>query len=75
MTRMRSQLRDSGFLVIMHDISRQQVNAIHQDSGVVRNDRLASGETVRQWLITAGYQVHQMIDADDRYFVKAIKVN
>ncbi|TWH51674.1 class I SAM-dependent methyltransferase [Sporomusa sp. KB1] len=73
MTHMRSQLRKGGFLVIMHDISRQQVNAIHEDSKAVKNDRLAPGETVSRWLTTAGYQVTQIIDDEDRYFVKAVK--
>jgi len=73
MTHMRSLLREGGLLVIMHDISRQQVNAIHQDSEVVKNDRLAPGETVSEWLTTAGYQVTQIIDAEDRYFIKAVK--
>ena len=73
MTHMRSHLRAGGFLVIMHDISRQQVNAIHQDSEAVKNDRLASGDIVSGWLTTAGYQVTQIIDAEDRYFIKAVK--
>lgn len=73
MTRMRSHLRAKGFLIIMHDISRQHVNAIHQESTVVNNDRLAPGETVREWLLAAGYQVAKMVDAADRYFIKAVK--
>ena len=73
MIHMRSLLRKGGLLVIMHDISRQQVNAIHQDSEVVKNDRLASGETVRESLTIDGYQVTQIIDGDDRYFIKAVK--
>ena len=73
MNHMRSHLRKGGFLVIMHAISRQQVNAIHQGSAAVKNDRLAPGETVCGWLKTAGYQVTQVLDTDDRYFIKAIK--
>lgn len=73
MTHMRILLREGGFLVIMHDISRQQVNTIHQDSEVVKNDRLASGETVSGWLTTAGYQVTQIMDGEDRYLIKAVK--
>ncbi|WP_371366766.1 2-methoxy-6-polyprenyl-1,4-benzoquinol methylase, mitochondrial [Sporomusa rhizae] len=66
-------LQVGGMLVIMHDISRQQVNAIHQGSQVVKDDRLVSGETLRKWLIVAGYQVTEVLDADDRYFIKAVK--
>lgn len=73
MTHIRRYLSKGGLLVIMHDISRQQVNAIHEDSESVKNDRLAPGETVSGWLTTTGYQVTQIIDADDRYFIKAVK--
>lgn len=73
MTHMQSHLRQGGALVIMHDISRQQVNAIHKDSEAVKNDRLAPGETVGAWLTAAGYQVTQIIDAGDRYFIRAVK--
>lgn len=68
----REHLREGGCIVIMHDISRHQVNAIHQDSEMVKNDRLADGETVSEWLTTAGFQVTHSIDAEDRYFIKAV---
>ncbi|MBP2638024.1 MAG: ubiE 1 [Firmicutes bacterium] len=71
----REHLREGGCIVIMHDISRHQVNAIHQDHEMVKEDRLAGGETVGEWLIVAGYQVTHIIDAKDRYFVKAVKTN
>lgn len=74
MTRMRIHLKEKGFLVIMHDISRQHVNAVHRDSAAVKNDRLASADTVGGWLITAGYQVAKTLDVTDRYFIKAVKI-
>ena len=73
MTHMQNHLRQGGALVIMHDISRQQVNAIHKDSEAVKNDRLAPGETVGAWLTAAGYQVTQIVDTGDRYFIRAVK--
>lgn len=73
MKHMRRHLRAGGFLTIMHDISRHQVNAIHQGSEAVKDDRLATGETVSKWLLDAGYQVAEVIDAEDRYFIKAVK--
>lgn len=75
MTRMRNYLKEDGCLVIMHDMSRQQVNGIHQGSDIVKEDTLASGIEVREWLITAGYQVPQIVDTDDRYYIKAVKSN
>lgn len=73
LTHVHNYLKDGGILVIMHDISRRQVNSIHSGSQVVKDDRLVPGEILRAWLITAGYQVTKVLDADDRYFIKAVK--
>ena len=73
MAHMRNQLRDGGALVIMHDISRHKVNAVHQGSEAVKNDRLSPAESVCEILRAAGYEVTEAIDADDRYFIKAVK--
>ncbi|BBB89387.1 MAG TPA: class I SAM-dependent methyltransferase [Methylomusa anaerophila] len=66
-------LKAEGSLIIMHDISRQTVNGIHQGSKAVENDLLPPGETVKDWLLKADYAVQLVIDSDDRYFVKAVK--
>ncbi|QDR79062.1 class I SAM-dependent methyltransferase [Sporomusa termitida] len=69
----RNALNSGGMLTIMHDLSRQQVNAVHQASAAVKEDRLACGETVSQWLTGAGYEVICRIDDSDCYFIKARK--
>lgn len=66
-------LKENGILVIMHDISRSQVNGVHQNSKPVANDLLPPTETVRQWLNGAGYETQLMVDQDDRYFIRALK--
>ncbi|HEY3424625.1 MAG TPA: class I SAM-dependent methyltransferase [Negativicutes bacterium] len=67
-------LAAGGILTIMHDISREKVNAIHQGSAAVKDDRLPSGEAVTAWLTAAGYNVVKVIDAADCYFIKAVKL-
>ncbi len=70
--RMRGLLRPGGSLIIMHDMSRAAVNAIHKSSRVVTEDRLPAGATVAAMLIAAGYEVQEVIDDEEKYFVKAV---
>ncbi len=69
--RMRSLLRAGGSLIIMHDMSRVAVNAIHKSSRVVTEDRLPEGAAVAAMLTVAGYEVQKAIDNDEKYFIKA----
>lgn len=71
--RMRGLLKDGGALIIMHDKPRTAVNAIHSSSRVVTDDRLPAGTIVADMLTAAGYEVHEIIDDEDKYFVKAVK--
>lgn len=66
-------LKECGSFVIMHDMPRAAVNAIHQDSRVVTEDRLPDGTTVAWTLLEAGYEVQQVIDDEEKYFLKAVK--
>jgi demethylmenaquinone methyltransferase/2-methoxy-6-polyprenyl-1,4-benzoquinol methylase len=68
---LRALLREGGTLAIMHDMSRAEVNAIHETNETVRNDRLPSGETVADMLRHAGYAVERVEDNDDWYFIKS----
>ena len=70
--RMRSLLRPGGSLIIMHDMSRAAVNAIHKSSRVVTEDRLPEGAAVADMLIAAGYEVQGVIDDEEKYFVKGL---
>lgn len=68
---MRNMLTGDGCLVIMHDISRDKVNAVHGTSETVKNDRLpVAAETVAV-LEEAGYRVTDIIDSDEMYFIRA----
>ncbi|WP_425059973.1 2-methoxy-6-polyprenyl-1,4-benzoquinol methylase, mitochondrial [Sporomusa carbonis] len=70
---MRNILVEKGILTIMHDLSREQVNAIHGGTAAVQDDRLAAAATVCEWLTAAGYNVVNVIDGNDCYFIKAAK--
>lgn len=71
--KLRGLLADDGFLVIMHDLSRNMVNGIHEGSDVVQNDRLPPGEKLAELLETLSYLVMDVFDDDEIYFIRAIK--
>ena len=68
--KMRQLLRQGGKLVIMHDISRDRVNAIHGACEHVREDRLPDAAVVAGWLQEAGYRDITTVDNDEIYFVE-----
>jgi ubiquinone/menaquinone biosynthesis C-methylase UbiE len=72
--KMHRFLRSGGSLVIMHDISRIQVNAIHGECEHVREDRLPQAMVVANWLHAAGYSNLYTVDNDEMYFVKGIAI-
>jgi ubiquinone/menaquinone biosynthesis C-methylase UbiE len=72
--RIKSLLRGGGSLIIMHDLSRTAVNAIHKSSRVVTADRLPGGAAVADMLTIAGYEVREVIDDAEKYFIKAMTV-
>ena len=71
LTKMRRHLKLNGTLVIMHDISREKVNAIHGGSREVAEDRLPPATEVVTWLRQANYDIREVIDCEDRYFIRA----
>ena len=72
--KMKTLLKPDGILVIMHDISRQAVNSIHQTSEVVKNDRLPECSVVKRMIAGPGLDVVAAYENDKLYFVKAIRV-
>lgn len=70
--KMKELLLPGGTLVIMHDISRGAVNAIHQTSNVVKDDRLPPSAVVAQMLHDTGYLIDMAMDDDEQFFVKGI---
>lgn len=73
LAKMAGFLKERGSIVIMHDMSRAAVNVIHAGSRVVTDDRLPAGVVVADMLAAAGYEVRQVIDDNERYFIKAGK--
>jgi ubiquinone/menaquinone biosynthesis C-methylase UbiE len=62
-----------GHLLILHDLSRQEVNSIHQSASaeVIRQDLLPPGEELAQWLLQTGFMPLDVQDGGDRYIVSA----
>jgi ubiquinone/menaquinone biosynthesis C-methylase UbiE len=63
-------LRSGGHLLILHDLSREAVNAIHSSGGTaIQNDLLPAGEEVRRMLMQAGFVDGWVEDTDEHYIV------
>jgi ubiquinone/menaquinone biosynthesis C-methylase UbiE len=61
-------LSPGGHLFILHDLSREQVNAIHGGAGEpIQNDLLPPGEETRRMLLRAGCIDAQVEDTEDHY--------
>jgi ubiquinone/menaquinone biosynthesis C-methylase UbiE len=63
-------LRPGGHLLILHDLSREKVNAIHSGAGeAVRNDLLPPGIETEHMLVRAGFIPLQVQDTEEHYVV------
>ena len=63
-----------GSLLILHEISREQVNAIHQRvEGPISSDRVLPGDEMHSMLNAAGFEEIQLEDTADNYFAVAGK--
>jgi ubiquinone/menaquinone biosynthesis C-methylase UbiE len=63
-------LRPGGRLLILHDLSREKVNAIHSGAGeAVRNDLLPPGIETEHMLVRAGFIPLQVQDTEEHYVV------
>ena len=62
-------LQPGGHLLILHDLSREQVNAIHRgaQARIIHNDLLPPEAETRQMLIRAGFSGVEVWDAEDRF--------
>lgn len=61
-------LGPGGYLLILHDLGRDQVNAIHQGvGGVIGNDLLPSGDELAHLLQAAGFSPLEIEDSAERY--------
>jgi len=63
-------LRPGGHLLILHDLSREKVNAIHSSRGAaIQNDLRPPGEEKGQMLVRAGFGDMQVEDSDECYVI------
>lgn len=71
--KMSNLLVPGGKLTIMHDISRNAVNAIHGACLQVQNDNLPPAAIVTKHLTAAGLKTVCQEDTDTYYFIQSIK--
>ena len=65
---MAGVLRPGGSLLIVHDLSRGKLNAIHSSGGAaIQNDLLPPGEETREMLVRAGFHGVQVEDTEEFY--------
>ena len=69
MKRMYKALKIGGKLAIMHDISRQMVNAIHDEATPLDTEPLPPVDVLEAMLISAGFSVVAAMDMADYYIV------
>ena len=63
-----SVLKPGGHILIIHDASREKINAIHSNAGeAIRHDLLPAGADTRRLLIEAGFVGVWIEDAAHRY--------
>lgn len=71
--RMLTLLKNGGKLLIMHDISREQVNGIHGTCDAVKEHRLPVVELTQKLLKQCGYKKVVGYEDDEMYFVSGEK--
>jgi demethylmenaquinone methyltransferase/2-methoxy-6-polyprenyl-1,4-benzoquinol methylase len=63
-------LQPGGHLLILHDLSRERVNAIHSSGGpAIQHDILPPGEDTGRMLMDADFVSVQVEDTDEHYIV------
>jgi demethylmenaquinone methyltransferase/2-methoxy-6-polyprenyl-1,4-benzoquinol methylase len=68
-------LRPGGHLLILHDLSRERVNAIHSGGGAaIQNDLLPPGEETGRMLARAGFDDVRVEDTHEHYVVAGRRV-
>lgn len=71
--RVQSWLKPGGEIIIVHDISRQKVNAIHSTSKQVENDKLKPAEIEEVPFLEAGFTCMKVIENEEFYFLQLKK--
>lgn len=73
LSEIKRALKPGGHVLILHDIGRAQVNAIHQNAqaAAIHDDLLPQGDALRALLTQAGFDAVQVEDAADHYSASA----
>lgn len=71
--KMTAALKQDGALIIMHDMPRSRVNALHAQGEKGQSCVLPPVDIMATMLITAGLSVTIAMDTDSYYFIKAEK--
>lgn len=71
--KMTAALKQDGALIIMHDMPRSRVNALHAQGEKGQSCILPPVDIMATMLITAGLSVTIAMDTDSYYFIKAEK--
>ena len=71
--KMTAALKQDGALIIMHDMPRSRVNALHARREEGQSCILPPVDIIATMLITAGLSVTIAMDTDSYYFIKAEK--
>ncbi len=74
LSEMQRVLRPGGQLLILHNNSRERVNAIHTHAGgPIAHDWLPPGDELQRLLLDAGYLNVWVDDTEEHYLVRASK--
>jgi demethylmenaquinone methyltransferase/2-methoxy-6-polyprenyl-1,4-benzoquinol methylase len=73
---LRRVIRTGGSLLILHDLSREEVNAIHQgaQAEIIHQDVLPEGSELVGWLKRSSFLPDRVDDAPEHYIVTATAV-
>ena len=70
---LRVSLKPGGRLIVMHLAGSETINAVHSGlGGAVGGDLLPSAEAWTEMLNSAGLTLHERIDRDDLFFLRAV---
>jgi len=69
LSEIKRALKPGGHMLILHDIGREQVNAIHRNaqSAAIHHDLLPNDDAMRALLAQAGFDAVQVEDAPEHY--------
>ena len=68
-------LKDSGKLVVAHPIGREKLNILHTEAGKeVAHDFLPDDDELRAMFSANGFEIAEIVDCEDKYLLRAVKI-